>query len=222
MTDTLAYRMYLLAYDDSARGPFDRRRTGFLVRTAVLVELASRGCLEETGDHVVRVTASGPPTGDPVLDEVLREAAGSSRGWKHLVRRHRSRTLKAVEDRLAARGLLTVDERGGRRGRFATRFSARGLTVSDPAAVKALTDHVSAVLHGTGPAADVTVADAALVALCAAGGVPSVVTRRDIRVHRARVDALTGRLGSLAPGLEKAVRGLRTTMVAAQGGMGGG
>jgi hypothetical protein len=218
VTDTLPYRMYLLAHDDSARGPFDRRRTGFLVRTAVLVELALRGSLAETGDGVVRVPGSGPSTGDPVLDEVVREAAASSRGWKHLVRLHRSRTLAAVEDRLVARGLLTAAGRGGLR----TRFSARRLRVSDPAAVKALTDHVSAVLHDRGPAAEVAVADAALVALCAAGGVPSVVPRRAARVHRARIDALTGRLGTLAPGLEKAVRGLRTTMVAAQGGMGGG
>lgn len=206
--------MYLLAYDDSVRGPFNRRRTGFLVRTAVLVELVLRGSLVETDDGVVRVTASGPPTGDPVLDEAVREAAGSSHGWKTLVRRHRSGTLEAVEDRLTARGLLTADERGGR-------FSGRRLAVTDPTAVKALTDHVSAVLHSSGPVAEVDAADAALVALAAAGGVPSVVPRRDSRVHRARIDALTGRLGELAPRLEKAVRGLRLTMVAAQGGMGG-
>ncbi|MFF8729110.1 GPP34 family phosphoprotein [Streptomyces sp. NPDC015171] len=215
MTDTLPYRMYLLAYDDSARGPFDRRRTGFLVRAAALVELVLRGRLVETGDGVVRVAAPGPPTGDPVLDEVLREAAGSPHGWKHLIRLHRSRTLAAVEDRLATRGLLAADERGWR-------FAGRRLAVTDPTDVRALTDHASAVLRGGGPAAEVDVADAALVALCAAGRVPSVVPRRDSRVHRARVDDLTGRLGPLAPGLEKAVRGLHTTMIAAQGGMGGG
>ncbi|MFE3163111.1 GPP34 family phosphoprotein [Streptomyces sp. NPDC059224] len=214
MTDALPYRMYLLAHDGSARGPFDRRRTGFLIRAAVLVELALRGHVVQGDDGAVRVAAAGP-AGDPVLDAVLREAADAPHGWGALVRRHRGSTLRAVEDRLAADGRVTLDERRGP-------FSTRRVTVADPAAVQALTGRVSAVLRGGGPVAEAGLADAALVALCAAGGVPSVAPRREARVHRARVDALTGRLGSLAPGLEKAVRGLRTTVIAAQGGMGGG
>ncbi|MFJ9345404.1 GPP34 family phosphoprotein [Streptomyces sp. NPDC101237] len=213
MTDALPYRMYLLAHDDAARGPWDRRRTGFLVRAAVLVELALRGHLVPGDDGAVRTAGSGS-TGDPVLDEVLREAAGRPQGWKALVRRHRERTLRAVEDRLAALGSITVEERGGP-------FARRRVTVSDPAAVRALTARAAAVLHATGPAAEADAADAALVVLSAAGHVPSVAPRHDTRAHRARIDALTGRLGALAPGLEKAVRGLRTTMIAAQGGMGG-
>ncbi|MEU8928398.1 GPP34 family phosphoprotein [Streptomyces sp. NPDC048409] len=214
MTDALPYRMYLLAHDDSARGPYDRRRTGFLVRAAVLVELALRGHLVPGDGGAVRPAPEAAPTGDPVLDEVLREAAGRPHGWKTLVRRHRARTLRAVEDRLAALGSVTVDERGGP-------FARRRVTVQDPAAVRALTARAAAVLHATGPAAEVDAADAALVVLSAAGHVPSVAPRRDTRAHRARIDALTGRLGAVAPGLEKAVRGLRTTMIAAQGGMGG-
>ncbi|MFJ6706121.1 MULTISPECIES: GPP34 family phosphoprotein [unclassified Streptomyces] len=214
MTDALPYRMYLLAHDASARGPYDRRRTGFLVRAAVLVELALRGHLVPDDDGAVRRAAEAAPTGDPVLDEVLREAAGRPHGWKTLVRRHRERTLRAVEDRLAALGPVSVDQRAGP-------FARRRVTVSDPAAVRALTARAAAVLHATGPAAEVDAADAALVVLSAAGHVPSVAPRRDTRAHRARIDALTGRLGAVAPGLETAVRGLRTTMIAAQGGMGG-
>ncbi|MFF4901923.1 GPP34 family phosphoprotein [Streptomyces sp. NPDC001068] len=220
MTDALPYRMYLLALDDTARGPYDRTRTGFLVRAAALTELVLRGHLVESADGVRRVTAAGP-AGDPVLDGVLEEVTDAPHGWKTLVRRHRARTLRAVEDRLAALGSLTVDTRR----RPLPPFSARRVTVADPAAVAALTGHVSAVLRGVGPAADADTGDAALAALCAVGEVPSVAPRRDGhggRADRARVDALTGRLGALAPGLEKAVRGLRTTMVAAQGGMGGG
>jgi hypothetical protein len=37
-----------------------------------------------------------------------------------------------------------------------------------------------------------------------------------------RIKAMADRLGDLAPGLEHAVRTIRTTMIAAQGGMGGG
>ncbi|MEU2735960.1 GPP34 family phosphoprotein, partial [Streptomyces sp. NPDC007095] len=55
----------------------------------------------------------------------------------------------------------------------------------------------------------------------AAGGLRSVVSREDQKTFRARIDACTGHLAALAPGLEKAVRALPMTMIAAQGGMGG-
>ncbi|MFG2958382.1 hypothetical protein ACGF5O_32265 [Streptomyces sp. NPDC048291] len=67
----------------------------------------------------------------------------------------------------------------------------------------------------------VLAADAVLLALAAAGRVRTVVSRQDQKTLRARIDACTGRLGTLAPGLEHAVRALPTTMIAAQGGMGG-
>lgn len=47
------------------------------------------------------------------------------------------------------------------------------------------------------------------------------MSRQDQKTFRARIDACTARLAALAPGLEKAVRALPTTMIAAQGGMGG-
>ncbi len=144
---------------------------------------------------------------------MLRDATGGH-GWKHLVRRHRKRTLTEVEDRLVAAGLLTAK---APRAPFAT----RRLTVGDPAVPAAVRARVSAALHGDGPVAGIPAADAALLALAAAGGIRSVVSRRDHRVLRARIDACTRSLAVLAPGLEKAVRTLPTTMIAAQGGMGG-
>ncbi|MFI1767576.1 GPP34 family phosphoprotein [Streptomyces sp. NPDC020800] len=210
MIDDLTCLMYLLAHDDAAEGPYDRSRTELLVRAAALVDLALRGRLGEDGGTV---TVSGTePTGDPVLDGILRDAAGH--GWKDLVRRHRRRTLTEVEDRLAAAGLLTVKAPR-------TRFGTRRLTVTDRAVPAAFRARVSAALHGDSPAREVPAADAVLLALAAAGGVRSVVSRQDQKTFRARIDACTGSLAALAPGLEKAVRALPMTMVAAQGGMGG-
>ncbi|KOV88837.1 membrane protein [Streptomyces sp. NRRL WC-3618] len=204
--------MYLLALDDTAEGPYDRSRTELLVRAAALADLASRGRLREAGGTV---TVSGTePVGNPVLDGVLRDAA-DGHGWKHLIRRHRERTLTEVEDRLAEAGLLTV--RAPR-----TRFGTRRLTVTDRAVPAALRARVSTALHGDGPVREIPAADAVLLALAAAGAVRPVVSRQDQKTFRARIDACTGRLADLAPGLEKAVRALPTTMIAAQGGMGGG
>ncbi|MFE4964507.1 GPP34 family phosphoprotein [Streptomyces sp. NPDC056660] len=210
MIDDLACLMYLLAHDDAAEGPYDRSRTELLVRAAALTDLALRGRLGEDGGTV---TVTGTrSTGDPVLDDVLRDAAGH--GWKHLVRRHRKRTLVQVEDRLAAAGVLTVKAPR-------TRFGTRRLTVIDRTVPAALRARVSAVLHGHGPVQEVPTADAALLALAAAGRIRSVVSRQDHTAFRARIDACTRSLAVLAPGLEKAVRALPTTMIAAQGGMGG-
>lgn len=203
--------MYLLAYDDATEGPYDRSRTELLVRAAALVDLALRGRLGEVDGTV---TVSGTqPTGDLVLDGVLRDAA-AGHGWKHLVRRHRKRTLTQVEDRLATAGLLTVKAPR-------TRFGTRRLTVSDRAVPAALRARVSVALHGDGPVTEIHAGDAALLALAAVGGIRSVVSRQDHNTFRARIDACTGHLATFAPGLEKAVRTLPTTMIAAQGGMGG-
>lgn len=203
--------MYLLAYDDSAEGPYDRARTELLVRTAALVDLALRGRLGEDGGTV---TVSGSePIGDPVLDGALRDAA-AGQGWKQLVRHNRKRTLTDVEDRLAATGLLTVQAPR-------TRFGSPRVNVTHHAVPTALRARVSAALHGDGPVQELPATDAALVALAAAGGVRSVVSRQDQKTLWPRIDACTGRLAALAPGLEKAVRGLPMTMIAAQGGMGG-
>lgn len=202
--------MYLLAHDDAAEGPYDRSRTELLVRAAALIDLALRGRLGEDGGTV---TVTGTrSTGDPVLDDVLRDAAGH--GWRHLVRRHRRRTLIQVEDRLAAAGVLTVKAPR-------TRFGTRRLTMTDRAVPAALRARVSAALRGPGPVQEVPTADAALLALAAAGRIRSIVSRQDDKAFRARIAACTRSLAVLAPGLEKAVRALPTTMIAAQGGMGG-
>lgn len=205
--------MYLLAHDDAAEGPYDRSRTELLVRAAALADLASRGRLREAGGTVT-VSSGTEPVGNPVLDGVLRDVAGGH-SWKHLIRRHRGRTLTEVEGRLAEAGLLTVKAPR-------TRFGTRRLTVTDRAVPAALRTRVSTALHGEGPVRDIPVADAVLLALAAAGAVRPIVSRQDQKTFRARIDACTGRLTDLAPGLEKAVRALPMTMIAAQGGMGGG
>ncbi|MFE7168374.1 GPP34 family phosphoprotein [Streptomyces sp. NPDC057616] len=212
MIDDLPSLMYLLAYDDTAEGPYDRPRTRLLLRAAALIDLALRGRLREH-DGTVTVSGTGP-AGHPALDGMLHDAAGGH-GWKHLVRTHRKRTLTEVEDRLAAGGVLTVKEPR-------TPFGTRRVTITDRALTTALHARVSAALRGDAPVRDLPTADAALLALAAAGAVRPVVSRQDQKTYRDRIDACTATLAVLAPGLEKAVRDLPTTMIAAQGGMGGG
>src|ERR1700727_281572 len=75
LPESLAGRIYLLAYDLDRRQLFDRTRTAFLTRAAVLIELAWRGQLDADGHPA----ATGPGitgadiTGDLVLDRVLAQ-----------------------------------------------------------------------------------------------------------------------------------------------------
>ena len=212
-TQPLYCRMYLTAYDTSAGDLHDRTRTGFLLRAAVLAELAIRGNLVDSdGDALV---ATPGPTGDPVLDLTLDHIARERRSWKSWIKHDRKETLHAVEEQLAAQGVLAVEEKKSF-GR-----SRRTVSVPDPSAVTALKATVTELLHGTEPVARIAPADAALAALAAAGGIRSVVSRSDAHARKDRIEELTGRLGAVAPGLGKAVGGLGMTLVAAQGGMGG-
>ncbi|AYG79627.1 hypothetical protein DWB77_01742 [Streptomyces hundungensis] len=211
MTHTLYGRMYLAAYDTDAGALYDRSRAGFLLRTAVLAELALLGRVADAGGEVAVVDAGD--TGDPVLDLVLSRLGAHRRTWKAWMRADRAETLAAVEDRLASVGLVTVAEH-----RAFARGARREVTALDPGGVRALQAELAALVRGGGP---VEPYDAVVVALAAAGRAHHLVSRADARAHKDRLDALTGRLDALAPALGAAVRGLGTTLVAARGGMGG-
>ncbi|MEA2234575.1 MAG: hypothetical protein QOD83_4391 [Solirubrobacteraceae bacterium] len=209
------YRVYLMAYDLEKEDLYDRTRTAFLARAGVLTELAIRGDVVDAdgGVHV----ANAEPTGDPALDEALQQIAGHDRSWKSWLRHDYKRTLDTIENQLRATGLLAVDDK-----KILGLLSRTHVTVTDPSLVKQLQDEARTILHGARPAGEIDAADAAVVALAAAGLVPSVVSRKESREYKDRIEALTERVGAIAPGLEKAFQGIRTTMVAAQGGIGGG
>ncbi len=209
----LHYQAYLLAYDLGKLDLYDRTRTAFLVRAAVLVELALQGSLSDRDGDAVR-TGSGA-AGDPVLDQALDAVGERTRSWKSWLRHDYKRTLEAVEDRLADAGQLTIVKR-----RLLLVPKTR-IRLADPAAAKALQDHLCDVLQGTEPTANIAPRDAALLVLARAGSVPSVTARINIHAFEERIDDLVNTVEQAAPGLGTMLRGTRTTMIAAQGGMGG-
>jgi hypothetical protein len=147
----------------------------------------------------------------------MGQIADHDRGWQSWLRHDHKQTLRTVERDLQATQVLQVHERK-RLGLIATTH----VTVADAALVDVLQQEARAILHGSQPVEEVEPVDAAVVALCAAGRVPAVVSRGDRRDYDDRIDALTDRVAAIAPGLRDAFRGIRTTMIAAQGGMGGG
>ena len=219
---SLPGRIYLLAYDLERRQLFDRTRTAFLTRAAVLIELAWRGQLDAdghpaaTGPGTAGAGTTGPDaTGDLVLDRALAQIRPHRRSWKRLLRRDYRQTLDLVEQQLKSAGLI-------RR----TRHRALGLVpryaielLDDGPAAEAQARFTSVLRDG--PAVDeVSRTDAALVALAAAGRVRTVISHADRRRYGDRITALTDRLGATSPGLANAVRGIEMTIVAARGGSG--
>ncbi|MFG2824217.1 GPP34 family phosphoprotein [Kitasatospora sp. NPDC048365] len=208
---------YLLAFDTRAQSLEDRTRAGFLVRAAVLAELAERGAVVEGGAGRVEVV-SAEATDDRVLDGVLAELAGRSRRWKSWIRRGRDETLEAVEQRLAMLGVVTMADRDP----YGPVVAQRAVAMADPREALDLQVRVAEVVRGGSPVDGVGFGDAVLAALAAHGRVRLVVSGKERKANAERIAAFTERIGERAPGLAKAVGGLGLTMVAAQGGMGGG
>ena len=208
------YRLHLLAYDLDKEDLYDRTRTAFLMRAAVLTELALQGKLGEV-EGTVKV-ATPDMTGDQALDETLLQVGADRRTWKSWVRCDYKETLEAAERQLVAQGLITLHAK-----KVLGVITKTQVEVTNTVLEKELQRQARDTLHGVLAADQVDPADAVLAALAAAGSVRSVVSRKDRHTYKGQVEALTVRVGEIAPGLEKAVRAISMTMIAAQGGLGG-
>ncbi|MFE2727932.1 GPP34 family phosphoprotein [Kitasatospora sp. NPDC059327] len=218
MSRPLHLAAYLMAFDTRAQALQDRTRAGFLLRAAALAELAHRGDLVEDGAGRVRPAPAAGPAGDPVLDALLAEVAAKRRGWKSWIKRGREEALDGVEQRLAVLGVLTVQDRDP----YGPVVPRRPVLMPDPREALDQQLRVARVVRGDGPVDQVSFPDAVLGALAAHGQLRLVLSRQERRERADRIAALTDRLAERAPGLARAVGGLGTTMVAAQGGTGGG
>ncbi|GAA2747149.1 hypothetical protein GCM10010440_41820 [Kitasatospora cinereorecta] len=217
MSRGLHLAAYLLAFDTRAQSLQDRTRAGYLLRAAALADLAHRGAAAENAAGRVEV-ASAEPTGDGVLDALLAELAGRPRTWKSWIRRGREDTLEAAEEQLAALGVMTMPDREP----YGPVAPHRTVAMDDPREALDLQVRIAELVRGHAPVAAASFADATLAALAAHGHLRLVLSRQDRKAHAERITALTDRLADHAPGLARAVAGLNLTMIAGQGGMGGG
>ncbi|WP_329492688.1 GPP34 family phosphoprotein [Kitasatospora herbaricolor] len=217
MSRGLHLATYLLAFDTRARSLQDRTRAGYLVRAGALAELAHRGAATEDGAGHVQVTLADP-TGDRVLDALLTELGERPRSWKSWIRRSREDTLEAVEEQLTVLGVTTMADRDP----HGPVEPHRRVALDDPREALDLQVRVAELVRGDAPLGQVPYADAVLAALAAHGHLRLVLSRHDRRAHARRIDHLTDRLADRTPGLARAVTRLNLTMIAGQGGIGGG
>ncbi len=209
---TLPAKLYLLSVDPDSERLSTSRELGVLLRGAALADLNMRKFLRDEGGRVV---ASGTKrSGDPVLDELLREIGEAApRSWRSWVRRGTRGTMRAVEKQLESAGLITV-----RDIRVLGIFPARRIGVADTEIAGALRDSVRDALYGTGSIAEVDKFDAALVLLVAAGGLRGVVPRKDQRRYAARMKELGERAGGAVPSVLKVIQQVKAARTAAYAG----
>jgi hypothetical protein len=205
MTESLPARIYLSAYDPTRNRLTGRGELGVLMRAAALTELLHSGRLRDVnGRPEVQGVSSGP-----VLTEI---AASRPRPWAHWVGRGEKAMWRAVQDGLVAAGLIRLEPY-----RVLGIFRATRVVVLDPMVVPRLHQAMSRILSDHGPVERVDPADAALVALAAAGGLRTAFDRRTAREHKARIAELSTVAGPAVAAVRKVIQARQAAAVAASG-----
>ncbi|OEV06317.1 Golgi phosphoprotein 3 GPP34 [Streptomyces sp. Amel2xB2] len=204
---SLPAELYLLACDTEKEKLTKRDVLGSVLRAAVLVELTDRGCITDDNGKVRAV--GDRRTGDPLLDEALRGiAAEKPRKWKALVQRERKQTFQAVEAQLEKNRAIRVERR--------TWLSDK-IQVKDATLVKRLHAEAAETLTGGRPVAEFSTRQAALTALAAVGGFPTVTSGKDRRTYKKRIKELSERAGEAGPALKKALDEMQIAQAAVIG-----
>jgi hypothetical protein len=201
---SLPQRIYVLAYNPAKGRVGLDSNLGPMLRAAALADLCLRGHLvDERGRAVIAVRR---PCHDPVLDALLDEIAGSKpRAWQSWISHGHRAARSAVRQQLGDGGRVRLEPH-----KVLGLFPTTRVTLRDPGVRTELLGRVDAAL--TEPIGGVDPADAALVAIVAAGDLTLVLDRRTRRAHKRRIQELTGLSGPIATALRTSIQ------VAAAGG----
>ena len=195
---SLPARLYLLAYDVEKERVTARPQLGLVLRAAALADLYLDERLADD-DGKAKVTAARP-TGDPVLDAVIRQVAESNpRPWRRWVRADERRIVREVRDQLEKGRWIKVERR---------RLLPDRVSLRERRQVKRYAAEVKAALR---PASHADPRTTAALVLAACGELPTVLTRRGRREHERRLEELSDQVWPVARALEKAVRQKRST-----------
>jgi hypothetical protein len=196
--DSLPQRIFVLAYDPDKGRVRMGTNLGAMLRAAALADLYLNGHLtDERGRAAVDVRH---PCHDPVLQALLAEIAGSKpRKWHSWVGRRQNATVSAVRRQLSDRGWVRLQPH-----RVLGLFPTTKVTIRDPRVRKELLGRVNGALKK--PSHRIDPADAALVAIVAAGDLSLVLDRKTRRAYKRRVEELIELTGPVGPALRKSIR----------------
>jgi hypothetical protein len=199
---SLAGRTYLLAFDRDRDRLANRTWLGYALRGAALAELVAAGRVVDDNGRAVAVPGVRPPS-DPVLRAVLADLGG--RRWRALAGRNRRETERAVAAGLEADGYIRVL-------RPATRWRRSRIELRDPRALTRLTEQVSAIIRGPLPIARTPAVDVALIAILAAAGIKTGITKLQRGEYADRIAAAITAAGAPIDGMKHAISQARSSM----------
>lgn len=204
LPESLPARLYLLAYDTDQNRLTSRTQLGLVLRAAALTDLYLAGRVTDDNGRV-RASDDRRFTGDPLLDELQEQIAEHRpRPWHRWIARDERGTVRTVRAQLEAARVIKVEPRVILPDRVELR---------DRHEVKRYAEHLRAELRR--PAARAEPRTAAVLALAARGEVKTLISRRDRREHRRKLDELAVYTGPIADALRKAVQTKRAATVAA-------
>ncbi|MGW7681925.1 GOLPH3/VPS74 family protein [Kribbella sp. NPDC054772] len=206
--ESLAARLFLLAYDPQRGRLSARSKLGKLLRAAVLVDLQFAGNLEDDNGRA-RVTTAPAPA-DPVLAAVLQELrAVGPRRWRHWIDRRPGATVRHVRDELARAHLIRVEPH-----RILGIIPADRVTVRHPLVRRQLLESARDTLRASRLVSRVDLRDASVVVLASTADLRTVVTKEQKARHKDRLAQLAVRVGPVVPALK---RSLQQTQYSAAG-----
>ena len=195
--DSLPQRIFLLAYNPDKGRVRVGTNLGAMLRAAALADLYLNGHVtDERGRATIDVRH---PCHDPVLEALLEEIAGSKpRRWQSWVGRRQRDAVRAVRQQLGDGGWVRLEPH-----RVLGLFPTTKVTIRDPRVRKELLGRVNGALKK--PIGRVDPADAALVAIVAAGALSLVLDGKTTRANKRRIQELTELSGPIGPALRKSL-----------------
>lgn len=196
--DSLAQRVFVLAYDPEKGRVGLGTNLGAMLRAAALADLFRGGHLtDERGRAAIDVRHLGP---DPVLDALLEEIAGSKpHTWQSWIGHRQRAAVRAVRQQLSDGGWVHLQP-----DRILGLFPTTRVTLREPRVRTELLARVGAALNE--PIGTIDPADAALVAIVAAGDLTLVLDGKARRAHKQRIRELTKLSGPIGPALRASIQ----------------
>ncbi|GAA3117929.1 hypothetical protein JOF29_001052 [Kribbella aluminosa] len=198
--ESLAARLFLLAYDPARGRLTARSKLGKVLRAAVLVDLQLNGNVDDDNGRA-RVT-SGPVPLDPVLAGVLEELrAVGPRRWRYWIDRRGGATVRQVRDELARAHLIKVEPH-----RVLGIIPADRITLRHALVRRDVLRTAQDTLRPSRLVSRVDLRDAAVVVLAATADLRTVVTKDQSTRHKDRLAQLAVRVGPAVPALKKSLQ----------------
>lgn len=202
--DSLAARLFLLAYDPERGRLTARSKLGKLLRAAILVDLQLSGHLDDDNGRARLTTRASAPVDpvDPVVGGVLAELrAVGPRRWRRWIDRRGGVTVRQVRDELARAHLIRVEPY-----RVLGLFPSARITLRHPLVRRHILQSARDTLRPSRLVSRVDLRDAAIVVLASTADLRTVVTKDQRTRHKDRLAQLAVRVGPVVPALKKSLQ----------------